>query len=1434
MKLKKVLSLILCVAMVLGTVGTSVLADEAEIDVWDGTADTSWYSEGNTEFKISTAEELAGLAKLVNEGVAFHDGSFTSKTITLTTNIDLDGKMWTPIGNAGGERGKDNGFYPFMGTFDGNYKTISNVMVYDTNEPNLKYANIGLFGSIGKYGDAPITTVKNLTVNNAKVITSQISSQLGSNVAAIIGNANASTVITNVHLKGTVEIEGWSFIGGIVGHGYPQMSDCSVEADGTIHAYQWCCGALVGYLGEGADVYNCTVKGFNEGLKLSSVMAGIGGAVGRTNGGSTVDNIVVENVDISTSEYYANNYGAGYVTSGADTPTNSVVVDVVVKADGEGYTPDDAQNVTIPVAQIGDVYYSDLNEALAKAGEKGAGNTTVDIIADVNLENDSWTPVWVDGYNGADIVTVNGNGHTITNLPAPLFKGGFAGGSGIIINDLTIADSEIVSTHSTGSGAFIEYIDAMDVITLNNCHLLNSSITGSRTGGLIGYTAGYNNQNDGPVKTNVTIKGCSVIDCTITGSAVGAINGHAGSNAWTYTTIEDCTIKDNDLISTDDGDWRVGVVVGTANIGEVTINNITESGNTLTQANAATPAFEGQTSLIGRSVPGTTGNLVIDDIAYTSECKPYAVTVKDDNGAVGYNSLEEAVANIGAGEVVIQLSQDASLDVSDAYIALGTDDTESITINGNNNRLDLTTTYWSRLNLKNPDAKLILNDMTVDSSQESGTWNSYDVTFMCPVELNNVVFEKAVALENDAALKNVKITETHDYYALWISANGQEVSIDGLTITSDGRGIKIDDEYVSNAGKVKFDIKNATFKTAKKAAIIVDSSAGAAITAEKCDISQVAADSENLVWIDEGRAADQKEVTVNGKPAFVENQCVVLGEDMFFASIEDAVANAQPGDTIKLLANITEKVVIEAPAVATLALNDNAIVIDLNGKTLNGYIHIKDAAKNIEIKNGNIVNEDSKESAIESEGTLTVTNVDIVSARGAINIEGGKAEINGGNYSLIQKEVLTQNVIGAENAEVTINSGVFTGPAGTTADSGAAVAAKTGSNVTINGGYFSGGKLYTLSENATATLVVNGGSFDQDVSAYVADGKEVVKLGEDKGYEYPYIVTGKATSTVAVDLVKVSDSLYDIVLTSDGTYDIHEFVAAQFTFKNDSKTVGGSEMKYNVLGIEEKTTAQKTVVDGEERYIIKIVNAEDPKNRLSGDTFKIGQISFVGQGTINFSIAKGEVDTTWQNTNLGRYYENADAIDDATDTLKLADAKIENGSVADITKNLSINVAYNHDLKALWDNNEITVTVKDAYGELVGTDDISDGIASFNNVKIGRITVTLEAPGFRKFVYETTLDEDDDATVVLYFWNDVKKDAYKLPIEKDATPVAHNFVVGDIVMDYTVDKYDLAAVTSYYGMYNIKNNAKYLKYDLNRDGNIDIRDVQYVLHTMGN
>ncbi len=262
----------------------------------------------------------------------------------------------------------------------------------------------------------------------------------------------------------------------------------------------------------------------------------------------------------------------------------------------------------------------ELTKALDKAGLANAGSNTIYITSDIDMANTEWTPIYVDGYHGADVITIEGCGNTISGLSAPLFKGGFAGESGIVIKGLTIADSEITSTNTLGSGAFIESVDSMQEITLIDCHLLNSTVIGgkgSRTGGLIGWTAGYNNVNDGPVKTYVTIEDCSVIGNTITcDGSVGGINGHAGNNAWTYTTIKNCTVQNNKLISTDDGGWRVGVVVGTANVGEVTIENITESNNTLTQTGKTAP--QGQSNLYGRFVPDKTGKLIIDGVEITN------------------------------------------------------------------------------------------------------------------------------------------------------------------------------------------------------------------------------------------------------------------------------------------------------------------------------------------------------------------------------------------------------------------------------------------------------------------------------------------------------------------------------------------------------------------------------------------------------------------------------------------------------------------------------------------------------------------------------------------------------------------------------------------------------------------------------------------------
>ena len=261
---------------------------------------------------------------------------------------------------------------------------------------------------------------------------------------------------------------------------------------------------------------------------------------------------------------------------------------------------------------------AELRATLTAFTSAGSGDNVIEIGKDIVLkEGETWTPVKVDGYHGAGVVTVLGNGHKISGLNAPLFAGGFAGNSGIVVKDLTLDGVKINdATSGQGIGAFVCNVDSMPKIELDNCHLTNSEIIstgGARVGGLIGWTSGYNKPNDGPVNTYIKITKCSVEGCTISAKgSVGGIIGHAGGNPATFHTISDCTVKNCVLTSTDDGGWRVGVVVGTANDGELSINHITESGNTITQTGKTAP---GHSNLYGRFVPGTTGKLVIDGVA---------------------------------------------------------------------------------------------------------------------------------------------------------------------------------------------------------------------------------------------------------------------------------------------------------------------------------------------------------------------------------------------------------------------------------------------------------------------------------------------------------------------------------------------------------------------------------------------------------------------------------------------------------------------------------------------------------------------------------------------------------------------------------------------------------------------------------------------------
>ena len=200
----------------------------------------------------------------------------------------------------------------------------------------------------------------------------------------------------------------------------------------------------------------------------------------------------------------------------------------------------------------------------------------------------------------------------------------------------------------------------------------------------------------------------------------------------------------------------------------------------------------------------------------------------------------------------------------------------------------------------------------------------------CNVELENVDLLKAVAFDGagkSVKVKNVTIKESHDYYAMWIAAAGQTVDIENLVIESAGRGIKIDEQYQNSVAKVTLNVNNATFKTAKKAAIVVKSVEGAEINwGAGNSIAEVAADTNFAVWVDEDSAAVADKVVVNGALVKVEGSAdvVVATPDELSSAINNGAKSVYLADGTYTLAKY--------PAGIELIGCGNDVVLNVQGK----------------------------------------------------------------------------------------------------------------------------------------------------------------------------------------------------------------------------------------------------------------------------------------------------------------------------------------------------------------------------------------------------------------------------------------------------------------------------------------------------------------------
>ena len=193
----------------------SLLNSENGTDVWDGTIDTDWYTkaEDGTEtadkpYEISTAAQLAGLAKLVNDGTA----EFSGKTIKLVEDIDLDNREWTPIGFILGKNKK-----PFSGTFNGQGHTISGLSI---NVTATASAGNNLYKGLFGYCSGGI--VQNLIVTGSVAVTRNTGAAI-QYVAGIVGYGAKSSAVKNCGFYGTVTVTNangpyTSKNGGVLGH----------------------------------------------------------------------------------------------------------------------------------------------------------------------------------------------------------------------------------------------------------------------------------------------------------------------------------------------------------------------------------------------------------------------------------------------------------------------------------------------------------------------------------------------------------------------------------------------------------------------------------------------------------------------------------------------------------------------------------------------------------------------------------------------------------------------------------------------------------------------------------------------------------------------------------------------------------------------------------------------------------------------------------------------------------------------------------------------------------------------------------------------------------------------------------------------------------------------------------------------------------------
>ena len=217
-----------------------------------GAAELGYIYDSNTNtYTVYNADGL----------LAWNEAAQKDRSIncTLTADIDLTGKDWSPIGT--------NFYNSYTGTFDGGGHTIMGLTVMTNDQ------YVGLFGRLGKAG-----TVKNVVMDGIQITCNH---RLG--YAGGVAGFSWGGTIENCSVSGSVS--GTICAGGVVGIQWEaSITGCSSSATvkGMVQV-----GGVAGETNSGATMAACYATG-NVTIEIDPINNILGGGLVGFNAGSSV------------------------------------------------------------------------------------------------------------------------------------------------------------------------------------------------------------------------------------------------------------------------------------------------------------------------------------------------------------------------------------------------------------------------------------------------------------------------------------------------------------------------------------------------------------------------------------------------------------------------------------------------------------------------------------------------------------------------------------------------------------------------------------------------------------------------------------------------------------------------------------------------------------------------------------------------------------------------------------------------------------------------------------------------------------------------------------------------------------------------------------------------------------------------------------------